>query len=138
MTIDLRISHLVPAVNVSVASDLAADRQMLVVADHDSRVLARGKPPCRAWQLADAVDWAAQAVRTAFAGVTVSCERLGTAGGCSASWLASAGAVRVRANAASGLGEAAVTRARTWTRLAGERVFPLVTAGRRGGGHRTA
>ncbi len=41
--------ELVPAVNVSVASDLAADRQMLVVADHDSRVLARGKPPCKAW-----------------------------------------------------------------------------------------
>jgi transposase len=58
--------------------DLAADKQMLVVTDHDSRVLARRTFRVAAWQLGAALDWAAgQAERAGFAGLTVACEPTG-------------------------------------------------------------
>jgi hypothetical protein len=51
---------------------------MVVVCDHDSRVLARRTFRCRAWDLGTALDWAAQrAVAKGFAGVTVACEPTG-------------------------------------------------------------
>jgi transposase len=51
---------------------------MVVVTDHDSRVLARKTFRCRAWDLGEALDWAAvQARARGFAGVTVACEPTG-------------------------------------------------------------
>jgi hypothetical protein len=48
---------------------------MLVVTDHDSKVLARKTFRCKAWGLGAALDWAAErAAVKGFAGVTVSCE----------------------------------------------------------------
>jgi transposase len=73
-----RLRALVPAANAIAAFDLADDKQMLVVADHDSQVLARRKLRCKAWQLGSALEWAqAQAAKAGFAGVTVSCEPTG-------------------------------------------------------------
>jgi transposase len=69
---------LVPLSSAIVGIDLADDKQMLVVTDHDSRVLARRVFRLRAWQLGSALDWAAsQAAGAGFAGVTVSCEPTG-------------------------------------------------------------
>jgi transposase len=51
---------------------------MVVVTDHDSRVLARRTFRCRAWEMGAALDWAAaQAVKRGFARVTVACEPTG-------------------------------------------------------------
>jgi transposase len=51
---------------------------MVVVTDHDSRVLARKTFRCRAWDLGAALDWAAgRAAVKGFAGVTVACEPTG-------------------------------------------------------------
>jgi transposase len=69
---------LVPVTNAIVGIDLADMKQMVVVTDHDSKVLARKTFRCRAWQLGTALDWAAgQAVARGWAGVTVSCEPTG-------------------------------------------------------------
>jgi transposase len=51
---------------------------MVVVTDHDSRVLARRTFRCRAWDLGAALDWAAgRAAAKGWAGVTVACEPTG-------------------------------------------------------------
>ena len=51
---------------------------MVVVCDHDSKVLARKTFRCRAWDLGVALDWAAdRAAAKGFAGVTVACEPTG-------------------------------------------------------------
>jgi transposase len=51
---------------------------MVVVCDHDSKVLARKTFRCRAWDLGIALDWAAQrASAKGFAGATVACEPTG-------------------------------------------------------------
>jgi hypothetical protein len=57
---------LVPASNAIVGIDLADAKQMVVVTDHDSKVLARKTFRCRAWDLGAALDWAdvVAAVRT--------------------------------------------------------------------------
>jgi len=73
-----RLRGLVPVVNAIVGIDPADQKQMVVVADHDSRVLARRTFRCRAWALGAALDWAAaQAVKAGFAQVTVACEPAG-------------------------------------------------------------
>jgi len=73
-----RLRVLVPATNAIVGIDLADKKQMLVVTDHDSKVLARKTFRCRAWDLGAALDWAgAQASSKGFAGVTVACEPTG-------------------------------------------------------------
>jgi transposase len=70
--------ELVPVENAIVGIDLADKKQMVVVTDHDSRVLARRTFRCRAWDLGVALDWAAdRAAAKGFAGVTVSCEPTG-------------------------------------------------------------
>jgi hypothetical protein len=70
-----------------VGIDLADNKQMVVVADHDSKVLSRRTFRCRAWDLRLALDWAGQqASKAGFAGVTVACEPTGHAGGCLVSW----------------------------------------------------
>jgi transposase len=65
-------------VNAVVGIDLADRKQMVVVTDHDSRMLARRTFRCKAWDLGGAPDWAAdRAARAGFAGVTVACEPTG-------------------------------------------------------------
>jgi len=53
-----RLRELVPTTNAIVGIDLADDKQMLVVTDHDSRVLARRTFRCKAWAMGAALDWA--------------------------------------------------------------------------------
>ena len=73
-----RLRGLVPATNAIVGIDLADKKQMVVVTDHDSKVLARKTFRCRAWDLGAALDWAGkQASSTGFAAVTVACEPTG-------------------------------------------------------------
>ncbi|HET6865607.1 MAG TPA: transposase, partial [Solirubrobacteraceae bacterium] len=69
---------LVPTGNAIVGIDLADKKQMVVVADHDSRVLARRTSGCRAWDLGVAVDWARErAAARGWSGVTIACEPTG-------------------------------------------------------------
>jgi hypothetical protein len=73
-----RLRRLVPQENAVVGIDLADAKQMIVVTDHDSKVLARRTFRCRAWDLGAALDWAAaRAAANGFAGITVSCEPTG-------------------------------------------------------------
>jgi transposase len=73
-----RLRVLVPVTNAIVGIDLAGSKQMVVVTDHDSKVIARRTFRCRAWDLGAALDWAAErAAAKGWAGVTVSCEPTG-------------------------------------------------------------
>ena len=73
-----RLRALVPVTNAIVGIDLAGKKQMVVVTDHDSKVIARRTFRCRAWDLGPALDWAAgRAAAQGWAGVTVSCEPTG-------------------------------------------------------------
>jgi transposase len=73
-----RLRELVRFENAIVGIDLADSKQMVVVTDHDSRVLARRTFRCKAWDLGVALDWAAErAAAKGFGGVTVSCEPTG-------------------------------------------------------------
>jgi transposase len=73
-----RLRALVPGSNAIVGIDLADRKQMVVVCDHDSRVLARKTFRCRAWDLGNALDWAAErAAAKGYAGLTVACEPTG-------------------------------------------------------------
>jgi transposase len=68
----------VPPCNAVVGIDLADARQMAVVTDHESRVLARRAFSRRAWELGAALDWAAaRASAAGFAGVTIAVEPTG-------------------------------------------------------------
>jgi transposase len=68
----------VPATNAIAGIDLADSKQMVVVTDHESRVLARRTFRRRAWELGTALDWAAGCASAAgFAGVTVAVEPTG-------------------------------------------------------------
>ena len=62
-----RLRALVPVTNAIVGIDLAGKKQMVVVTDHDSKVIARRTFRCRAWDLGAALDWAAD--RAAAAGL---------------------------------------------------------------------
>jgi transposase len=58
--------------------DLAQSRQAAVLADHDSRVLARWRPRCSPWKLGEPLDRALRkALAAGFAGITVACEPTG-------------------------------------------------------------
>lgn len=73
-----RLRAAVPTGNAIVGIDLADRKQMLVVTDHDSKVLARRTFRCKAWDLGAALDWAAdRAQAKGFAGVSVACEPTG-------------------------------------------------------------
>ena len=73
-----RLRALVPVSNAIVGIDLADAKQMVVVTDHDSKVLARKTFRCRAWDLGAALDWAADRAATkGWVGVTVACEPTG-------------------------------------------------------------
>jgi transposase len=68
----------VPVTNAIVGIDLADRKQMVVVTDHDSKVLARRTFRVKTWDLGAALDWAAaRATAAGFAGVTVACEPTG-------------------------------------------------------------
>ena len=72
------LRELLPAQNAIVGIDLAQVKQAAVVCDHDSRVLARRRVSCRAWELGTLLDWAVDRDRAAgFASVTVACEPTG-------------------------------------------------------------
>jgi hypothetical protein len=71
--------RLVPRENAIAGIDLAEDNQAVVVTDHDSKVLVRRSPRCKAWQLGEVLDWAvAKAQARGFASVTVACEPTGS------------------------------------------------------------
>ena len=73
-----RLREAVPVGNAIVGNYLADRKQMVVLTDHDSKVLARRTFRCKAWELAAALDWASdRATRAGFAGVTVACEPTG-------------------------------------------------------------
>ena len=73
-----RLRAAVPTTNAIVGIDLADRKQMVVVTDHDSRVLARRTFRCKAWDLGAALDWAGECARgSGFAGVTVAAEPTG-------------------------------------------------------------
>ena len=73
-----RLRAAVPVSNAIVGIDLADRKQMVVVADHDSKVLARRTFRVKAWDLGAALDWAAErAAKAGFVGVTVACEPTG-------------------------------------------------------------
>jgi len=73
-----RLREVLPRENAILAIDLADDKQVLALADHDSRVLARRTVRVRAWQLGDALAWGLGQARAAgFASVTVACEPTG-------------------------------------------------------------
>jgi transposase len=73
-----RLRGMVSRDGAVLAVDLADDKQVVVVCDHDSRVLARRTWRCRSWQLGKALGWGlAVACRQGFAGVVVACEPTG-------------------------------------------------------------
>jgi transposase len=73
-----RLREAVPVGNAIAGIDLADSKQMVVVTDHESRVLARRTFRRRAWELGVALDWAAaRAAAAGFGGVTVAVEPTG-------------------------------------------------------------
>jgi transposase len=67
-----RLREAVPLGNAIAGIDLADAKQMVVVTDHESRVLARRTFRRRAWELGAVLEWAAaRAAAAGFAGVTV-------------------------------------------------------------------
>ena len=73
-----RLREAVPLSNAIAGIDLADSKQMVVVTDHESRVLARRTFRRRAWEVGVALDWAAaRAAAAGFAGVTVAVEPTG-------------------------------------------------------------
>jgi transposase len=73
-----KLREAVPVSHAIVGIDLAERKQMVVVTDHDSKVLARRTFRCKAWDLGAALDWAAErSAGAGYAGVTVACEPTG-------------------------------------------------------------
>jgi hypothetical protein len=94
-----RLRTLVPVTNAIAGIDLVGSKQMVVVTDHDSKVIARRVFRCRAWDLGSALDWAAgRAAASGWAGGdgVVRAGRAPVAGAFSAG-RGPAGAVGVRA-----------------------------------------
>ena len=73
-----RLRAVIPHSHAVLALDLADDKQVFALTDHDSRVIARRTVRCRPWQLAEAISWGQeQALAAGFAGVTLACEPTG-------------------------------------------------------------
>lgn len=73
-----RLRQVLPREHAVLAVDLADDKQVFALTDHDSRVLARRTVKARPWQLAEAIAWGqAQALAAGFTGVTLACEPTG-------------------------------------------------------------
>jgi transposase len=68
----------IPRDHAILGIDLAQSRQAAVLADHDSQVIARWRPRCSPWKLAELLDRALRKARSAgYAGITVACEPTG-------------------------------------------------------------
>jgi len=68
----------VPRDHAILGIDLAQSRQAAVLADHDSRVIARWRPRCSPWKLGELLERALRkALAAGFAGITVACEPTG-------------------------------------------------------------
>ncbi len=68
----------VPRDHAILGIDLAQSRQAAVLADHDSRVMARWRPRCSPWKLGELLGRALHKARAAgHAGITVACEPTG-------------------------------------------------------------
>src|SRR3954453_22707356 len=52
-----RLRQALPREHAILALDLADDKQVFALTDHDSRVLARRTVRCRPWQLGEAIEW---------------------------------------------------------------------------------
>lgn len=73
-----RLREVLPHEHAVLALDLADDKQVFALTDHDSRVLARKTVRCRPWQLGEAIEWGRrEALAAGFAGVTLACEPTG-------------------------------------------------------------
>jgi transposase len=73
-----RLRDLVPVDNAIMAIDLADEKQVAVLVDHDSRVLARRRVKAKAWRLGSVLEWGRQQAREhGFADVTIGCEPTG-------------------------------------------------------------
>src|SRR4051794_21350955 len=73
-----RLRQVLPREHAILALDLAEDKQVFALTDHDSRVLARRTVRCRPWQLGEAIAWGqTEALAAGFAGVTLACEPTG-------------------------------------------------------------
>lgn len=73
-----RLRQLVPRGYAIVGIDLADDRQVFAVCDHDGKVVGRRSVKKRAWELTDTLVWARETALTAgFAGLVVACEPTG-------------------------------------------------------------
>jgi transposase len=73
-----RLRQVLPREHAILALDLADDKQVFALTDHDSRVLARRTVRCRPWQLGEAIEWGrAEALAAGFTGVTLACEPTG-------------------------------------------------------------
>jgi transposase len=73
-----RLRGLVPVGNAIMGIDLADEKQVAVVTDHDSRVLARRRVKAKAWRLGPVLEWARQQAREhGFEDVTIGCEPTG-------------------------------------------------------------
>jgi transposase len=72
------LRRVLPREHAILALDLADNKQVFALTDHDSRVLARRTVRCRPWQLGESIEWGrAEAVAAGFAGVTLACEPTG-------------------------------------------------------------
>ena len=103
-----RLRELVPLCNAIVGIDLADKKQMVVVTDHDSQVLARRTFRCKAWDMGVGVGLGRRAVRgerLRRGDGLVRANRAQVAGAGPARWRAG-DAVRVRAADADFLGQA--------------------------------
>jgi transposase len=73
-----RLRELVPVGNAIMGIDLADEKQVAVLTDHDSRVLARRRVKAKAWRLGRLLEWARQQAREhGFEDVTIGCEPTG-------------------------------------------------------------
>lgn len=73
-----RRREVVPLEHAILALDLADDKQVFALTDHDSRVLARRTVRCRPWELGEAIEWGRrEALAAGFAGITLACEPTG-------------------------------------------------------------
>ena len=73
-----RLRAVITRESAVLAFDLAGDKQVCVLCDQDSQVIARRTVTAKAWQLAEAVTWGlARAAAAGFASVVVACEPTG-------------------------------------------------------------
>ena len=73
-----RLRAVVTRESAVLAFDLADDKQVCVLCDQDSQVLARRTVRAKSWQLAEVVAWGlARAAEAGFASVVVACEPTG-------------------------------------------------------------